>query len=327
MLVETLETVLNYGYSANTPCPDGSPLLQLAISLSSLSACQLLLSHGAAVDACCHGMTPLDRSLQTQQPDITHLLVSLGGSTRGGIHHRAARLIQQRFRLLLHRKRQGQRREFWSHFLRPHLQGHLGRRRLLRVRGLKERSVARAATVLQRHWRDFQAARKKHEASYEVLRARLQAEKAAYALILQRIKEREAEAKEAATRGSTSLRASRNMSRQRPPRRIPTSPALPPIPSVQSAPCLPKPTRPKERPSLPKPGPPPPPPQMGAYLDQFRSLTDQYQSLKAQSADPSLKSSLQLALNQAILLRSDTDRLALPLLPSDPTRPIYHLRL
>ena len=317
--------MLVYGYSANTPCPNGSPLLHLATSLSSLPCLQLLLSHGADVDACHLGLTPLDLSLQTQQPDITRLLVSLGGRTRGGTHHRAASLLQLRYRLLLRRKRQRQRRQFWSQFLRPHLRGYLGRRRFHRVRDLKARTLTRAATVLQRHWRAVRAARKKHEESYEVLRARLQAEKAAYALILQRIKEREAEAKEAAARGSTSLRASRNLPRQRPSRRTPTSNSLPPIPSVQSAPCLPKAVRPKERPSLPKPGPPPP--QMGAYLDQFRSLTDQYQSLKTQSADPSLKSSLQQALNQAILLRSDTDRLALPLLPADPTRPVYHLRL
>ena len=322
--------MLKYGYSANTPCPNGSPLLHLAVSRSSLPACQLLLSHGAAVDACHLGLTPLDLSLRSQQPDITRLLVSLGGRTRGGTHHIAARLIQQRWRLLLHRKREGQRREFWSQFLRPHLRGYLSRRRFRRVRRIKEQTLFRAARVLQRHWRSVRAARRKHAASYEVLRARLQAEKAAYTLILQKIKEREAEAKQAAARGSTGLRASRNLSRQRPPRPPPTSTSLPPIPSVQSAPCIPKAARPKERPSLPKPSPPPP--QMTAYLDQFRSLTDQYQSLKShlptQSTDPgSIKSSLQQALNQAILLRSDTDRLALPLLPTDPTRPVYHLRL
>ena len=45
---------------------------------------QLLLLHGSGVDTPYHGLTPLDFSLHTQQPDITDLLVSIGAKTEGG---------------------------------------------------------------------------------------------------------------------------------------------------------------------------------------------------------------------------------------------------
>ena len=201
--------------------------------------------------------------------------------------------------------------------------------RFHRARNVRDNSRDKAAVVIQRHWRTARAARKKFQESYEVLRARLRAEKAAYALILKEIKEKEA-------RATTVSRPVTNLSRHKKSRQTPC--VLPQIPMVQSAPCVPRSNslpRVKPPPSLPKPQPIPPP-QMTVCLDQYKSLTDQYQSLRAhltgnlppaQSAPAALKSSLKQALNQAIVLRSDTDRLTLPLLPLDSTRAIYHLKL
>ena len=290
---------------------------------------QLLLLHGSGVDTPYHGLTPLDFSLHTQQPDITDLLVSIGAKTEGGVHHRAVSLIQLRYRLLLQRKRKLQRIVFWTPFLQTNVRGFIAKMRFHKVRRVQDSSRDRAAIIIQRHWRVAKTARKKFQESYQVLRARLQAEKAAYALILKEIKEKEA-------RATTMSRPVTHLSRHKKNRQTPC--VLPRIPMVQSAPCVPRPTslpRVKPPPSLPKPQPTPPP-QMTVCLDQYKSLTDQYQSLRAhltgtlppaQSAPVALKSSLKQALNQAIVLRSDTDRLTLPLLPPDSTRAIYHLKL
>ncbi|KAI6652171.1 Ankyrin repeat protein [Oopsacas minuta] len=324
---EMLQLVMDYGYSANTICPNGTPLLHLSIYHSSIHMTQLLLLHGAGIDTPYLGLTPLDYSLHTQQPVITDMLVSLGARTQGGVHHRAAALIQLRYKLLLHKKRQGQRIAYWTPILQNHVRCYLGKKRLQRVRQIKYNTIVRAVIVIQRHWRSFCAAKKKYEESYEVLRARLRTEKAAYALILEKIKERE-------TRATTVLKPVRNMSRQKKARQIPTY--LPPIPMVHSAPCVAKST------PLPQVKPPSskltltPPPKMTACIDQYKSLTDQYQTLRvhlatntpsSQSDSVSLKTSLKQALNQAIILRSDTDRLSLPLLPPDSTRAVYHLKL
>ena len=288
---------------------------------------QLLLLHGSGVDTSYHGLTPLDFSLHTQQPDITDLLVSLGARTKGGVHHRAASLIQLRYRLLIERKRKLQRIKFWTPFLQTNVRGFLAKIRFHKARKVHDSSIDRAAIVIQRYWRAARTARKKFQESYEVLRARLRAEKTAYALILEEIKKKEV---------SAMTRPVTNMSRHRKSRQTPC--VLPQIPMVQSAPCVPRFTplpRVKPPPSLSQPQPTPPP-QMTVCLDQYKSLTDQYQSLRAHltsnlppahSTPVAIKSSLKQALNQAIVLRSDTDRLTLPHLPPDSTRAIYHLKL
>ena len=259
------------------------------------------------------------------------------------MHHRAVSLIQLRYRLLLQRKRKLQRIVFWTPFLQTNVRGFLAKMRFHKVRRVQDSSRDRAAIIIQRHWRVAKTARKKFQESYQVLRARLQAEKAAYALILKEIKEKEA-------RATTMSRPVTHLSRHKKSRQTPC--VLPRIPMVQSAPCVPRPTslpRVKPPPSLPKPQPTPPP-QMTVCLDQYKSLTDtniiilESTSLEVHPTCSSFSISICRPERANILLQAAkpsyeshgrvTDRLTVPLsvcsvadpgMPPICCRPLYHM--
>eukprot|EP00731_Ephydatia_muelleri_P018008 Em0011g48a len=183
-----LEVLLNDGYGVeNGRTSDGRTLLHLSSMEGHLDCCQLLLHRGANPslrDSTVERCTALDLAMLSSQSSCSVFLMSVCAPSGGGQYHRAALTIQAAWRFSRYKRRRHTTREWAAVVLQRAFRRVRLRRKSRRLRQVRARTLNSAATTIQRHWRGYIGEKRRYEATYARLRARLLQERAAAGIIL-----------------------------------------------------------------------------------------------------------------------------------------------
>eukprot|EP00118_Oscarella_pearsei_P011334 m.75540 g.75540 ORF g.75540 m.75540 type:complete len:574 (+) comp35942_c0_seq7:1216-2937(+) len=191
---EVVRLLLRRGADGLVTDADGRSLLHKAAKGGFTDCCQILISAGISVNApdnSIQKLTALDLALLGQHKACADFLISCGSHTNGGMFHRSAALIQAWWKFKRHKHRQGIAREHATLVLQCAARQLLARVQTRRLKDLQLRVQHRAVSVIQKHWKTYIAQKRRYEADYAALKAKLMKEKEKALAALKLIKEQE----------------------------------------------------------------------------------------------------------------------------------------
>jgi ankyrin repeat protein len=179
--------------NVNTTRPSDSwTPLHTAAACGEEQCVQCLLDHGAkvnAVDTSIEKCSPLDIALREGHMRTAHLLIQAGAQTSGGVHHRAASLIQAVWRFHVHKRRKALGSAWAANRVKSAAKKVALKKRATRLRMVRERERNSAACVIQKHWREYIARKRRYEATVRQLRSKIQSERDGYSIIVRELRQ------------------------------------------------------------------------------------------------------------------------------------------
>lgn len=183
-----LEALLNNGCGLDsTRTSDGRSLLHLAAMEGHLECCQRLVQRGANIslrDSTMERCTPLDLAMLSSHLSCSVFLMSAHAPSGGGRYHRAALTIQAAWRFTRYKRRRKVALEWAAVVFQRAFRRVCLQRKSRRLRQVRTRARHAAASTIQHHWRGYIREKRRYEATYARLKARLQQERVAAEIIL-----------------------------------------------------------------------------------------------------------------------------------------------